>query len=398
MTLVCATHYNFVPLLIGDVLLSGDRPEHAEVATFDNVEKLFFPRSEKIVGVASKLALIKPKLAVGWSGSLIYARSVIRYLQETLTDTSSLEDLKVAFLQYEKIQPDSPVELVGSLVFGQNKGTIFNWKGYEHGKFSIGAFFTSGSGSETFQAELAPLPLYYSKPDVYPEMDAVSWAIERVGFLLGGEILRGANLPDYFGGGFDVAFFDGHTFRRIASLIQLFVDLDLVWASEPGIPVVLPSGYHRHARYKMQTLATTFWQTFRGGLVLERIYHQPLSYSSVKRLRSSIKSRRVAKAPVFQDLDCGESAPTGPRFVIIHRRLLASGIEYGVGSQVYRLPNSHISIFRDGSSVRVRLSEAFLQDQAAILMKILEKPELREKMEQARAAGSARSSADEHPR
>jgi hypothetical protein len=51
MCLVCATRY---------------------VATFDNVQRLPNPRSEKIAGVVSKLALIKPRLAVGWSGDCIF--------------------------------------------------------------------------------------------------------------------------------------------------------------------------------------------------------------------------------------------------------------------------------------------------------------------------------------
>jgi hypothetical protein len=200
MTLVCATHHQFVPILIGDVLISGSADKHAEIATFDTLEKLSFRDSLKIIGVAPKLVLVTPKLAVGWSGTQVYATNVIRYIRNSLSESPSLDGLKSALDEYHNLEPHAPVELVGSLVFSNNRFTIFQWDG-KTGHFSTTPFAVAGSGAATFGTYLVPT-LEKESSGQLPLTAAAGWARQVVGFLLADEILTGANLPEYFGGVF----------------------------------------------------------------------------------------------------------------------------------------------------------------------------------------------------
>src|SRR4051794_34178137 len=117
MTLVCATHHHSVPLLIGDVLISGSAEKHAGIITFDKLNSLSFRGSLKIIGVDPKLVLITPKLAVGWSGTQICATDLVRYIRSSLPLFPGVDDLKSILKEYRNFEPRAPVDLVGSLVF-----------------------------------------------------------------------------------------------------------------------------------------------------------------------------------------------------------------------------------------------------------------------------------------
>ena len=341
MTLVCATHHRSVPVLLGDVLLSGNRPDHAEVATVDNVERLSF-------------------------------------------DAPSLGELQLAFKKYEEIDPGSPVELVGSLVFDDANYTIFHWDGgLKSGNFETGSSFVSGSGSETFKTRITA-PEYNAESDNHtPDTGAASWALLHICAMLGEEILWDANLPDYFGGGFDVVFFDGSTFRRVASIVQIFLGLNVVSLGRPA--EVAPSGAQLVTRYEWKIQCTMFCQSFQNGrLILERVdlKENPLIYSTTKSW-ADIKYIRRAQAPVFDGLDCSERTPSEPNFALIHRRIYAGTTGFAIGSSVYKLPNVDVTISRYKRSIRLRYSRKFLEDQTRDMLAAFDSLGNREKVEEA---------------
>ena len=241
----------------------------------------------------------------------------------------------------------------------------------------------SGSGSEIFKTRITP-PEYVVESDGHtPDTGAASWALCRICEMLGEEILWGANLPDYFGGGFDVVFFDGRTFRRVASIVQIFLGLNVVSLGRPT--EVAPSGAQLVARYEWKIQCTIFCQSFQNSrLILERVglEENPLLRSTTKSW-SDIKYIRTVQAPVFDGLDCSERTPLGPNFALIHRRIYAGTTGVAIGSEVYKLPNVDVTISRYKRSIRLRYSRKFLEDQTRDMLAAFDSPGIREKVEEA---------------
>ena len=356
MTLIVATHRNGVPVLLGDVLLSAPRPSHSNVVTFDAVERLNFRHPDhKIAGVHVKLVIVKPTLAVGWTGSLLYARDVISHLVGTLPDEPALTDLETAFHHYHAIEPKADVTLLGALVYG-DKFNMFRWDGPTR-QFSTGQHFVEGSGAAPFDRQN---PEDLRPPERTPIVgtlsSAVGWGMSRIGHLLGGEILAGLNLVDHFGGGFEVVFFDGFdgkTFRRPASLIQIFLRTAILSVGErPEDPSELA----------IEVGQTSFWQSFENGLKMERIDLDAAPWST-QEMSLPIKSIQTQRASLFSGLDCGEPHPSAPSFVIIHTQILSEDRRLGFGSTVYQLPTDEIQAVHDDTSVHLKFSNQFFLGQ-----------------------------------
>jgi hypothetical protein len=161
-------------------------------------------------------------------------------------------------------------------------------------------------------------------------------------------------LGEYFGGGFDVAYYDGNSFRRIASIVQLLFTYEIT-LSRSG--EVSSSGMNHNLSYFIATRPTMFWQSVIGNeLILERIDldQNPLSWSK-RGLWAAIKSTRAVKL-TFLDVDLANTDSNDPEFAIIHRIITAGNNSFAAGCTVYKLPNLDFGF----GEIRIQFVSGFL--------------------------------------
>jgi hypothetical protein len=236
----------------------------------------------------------------------------------------------------------------------------------------------AGSGAATFGAYLVPT-LDKEANDVLSLTAAAGWALQLIGYLLADEILTGANLPEYFGGGFDVAYYNGSTFRRVASTVQLLFTYEITSSRSAKVS---SSGMNHDLSYFMAVRPTMFWQSVMGReLILERLDldQMPLSWSK-RGLWAKIKSRRTVEVP-FLDLDLANTNSSEPEFAIIHHIITAGNSSFAAGCSVYKLPNLDFRIWRNQSTVRFRFSSNFVKSEGEGMIAALDGTDLRQKVE-----------------
>jgi len=346
--------YQRTPLLFGDILLSAKTPDHKQIATVDELKGIPFTNPEyKVAGVRNKLILIRPTLGVGWTGGLLDALMVARELDDALTGRPSIRELQGALTKYYRATPPRlrDVRLVGVLI-SNGVSTIFRWNG-ETDEFSTGSFFVDGSGTDGLHEQIGKtlsagtLNLDADLVGQRSHDDSVRLVLGRVGFFLGEEILLRRNLPDHFGGGFDIVFFDGHQLRRVASFCLLPVDATLIKHST------------RNIEYDLQFRATSFWQSWHNGLVTSRIdFESQAGTFSREEVCLKIKSRSSATAQAFP-VDQGEHEPERPRYIGFYQRLLAADAAVASQCIIYRTPSEDVAISEKDNLVRIRLSQNF---------------------------------------
>lgn len=125
MTLVAAIRANGVPVLIGDLMLTGgDR-----------------------VSTRRKIMRLKPNLVVGWSGALIAARVILRELRIALPRTAGVRGLKDVLKSSACDIGRLDVQLVGWL--WDDEPIAFMWDSQYPDELPTGDKFLIGSGSDT---------------------------------------------------------------------------------------------------------------------------------------------------------------------------------------------------------------------------------------------------------
>ena len=285
----------------------------------------------------------------------------MRSIARNLPPVPSWADLKAALAsarrEYLTEEREARVAFVGCLVFG-NQFRMFHWDG-RTGQFSTGTYFVEGTGSERFKKLAKSLNPTNVRTQIVPHAIAgLGTAIGRIGHLLGGEIFDGLNLPDFFGGGFDMVFFDGQTFRRMASLVQIFLTMNIIEVGEPS-------------KFWFELRGPSFWQSFNKGLKLERIEFFPDAIAcSDKAIKMRIKAERSANAPWFWDADCGDPNPSEPRCAVIHTRAIRERKRLANGCTAYILPNDEIKIVREPTSVSFEFSEQFVRSQCQLALSV----------------------------
>jgi len=353
MTLICATHHNGVPVLIGDVLISGPRDGNEPIATFDDVSRIVKKHSpDKVAGTHCKLIILRPCFAFGWTGLRIGAEALIKHLEQELPLSPTVDALAASLASFFETGP-SELSIVGSLVQSREWWN-FHWDG-RTGALELGEQFVAGTGAKKISSLLNDVfdhdHEYREIPPTNPATLAAAWATQLISELFSDEVMYGENLEDFFGGGFDVVYFDYGGFKRAASITQLFAEIE-----------VLQLDHGQRPNYKFGFNATSMWQhCATSTLVVERIdlsKGRALHNASHNIWRSRIRVVKRSNVSKFDQDKRVSSKVDLLRFVVLHVRVQVRNGEFGSGSIVYLSDSSDFKVIRHQRWIEIRLAKA----------------------------------------
>lgn len=236
MTAIAVFSVSDCPVLFGDLATSGIevRGRTATIPTIGRVTN-FFPEGSgwTITGLAQKVTIIADECAVVWAGSHLGAKIAIDklhdYAQVGRITRSTVSDL-LASLPSELASLD--ISLLG-VVVDSNGPFQFGFGDFDKFERADGSTaMTSGSGSDYLKRILARVNVSRTRGEsssVHPAQLAFEAAITTGGSLLRTERPMGFTLRNYFGGGYEVAVWNGERFTKDASITYILWD-----GQEPG--------------------------------------------------------------------------------------------------------------------------------------------------------------------
>ena len=217
MTLIASySIYGSCPVMIGDLLLSGlGDPEHAiELPTVSNLRQLFPNIGFLPTGLAQKVAIINDDLAISWSGKQSVARGIIEDLTKEASKRGAWNpgDLEAFFKNVGQRSADD----VAILLLSTTDRGIFSFKfgGPIKEVFSdrYGFMRVAGAGTSDFIDFLGGFDY---QPSGNPLLDIVKTAAGYANHLIGVEVVSGANLAQFYGGGLEILTRTRDAFKKI---------------------------------------------------------------------------------------------------------------------------------------------------------------------------------------
>ena len=226
MTVVARLSVNQYPLLIGDLLLSGEEEEGAPVIHVPTVgpHTGVFPSGAgfSISDLRQKITVVGDNLAVAWAGNRLAAQSIIKEIIE-INSTSSFTFNELA--KYLENLP--PVEINRQVSFvgwvkegGRVRGFGFRSSEYESDKF--GKVGLCGTGAEDVKEYLEDFPEITQGEKDNPLWKAYSTGLLLSGFLLRVEMATHSSLLQYYGGGYELLSLQGGKFQKLDDITFIF--------------------------------------------------------------------------------------------------------------------------------------------------------------------------------
>jgi hypothetical protein len=232
VTLIASALVGNWPFLFGDLLISvkanpvGDQI-HLPVQEVQFVSDI----GHSINSLAQKLCIITPNLAVGWSGSKIVAQTVIKEMMEHFTNGGCVTFDEVGKFLFALDFPEArDVQLVGLVHEGNNFVRDFRWNAKTHKSVHFGEMQLAGSGSdhliELLQGFDDELLIKLGNPPDFAT--AVSKFLMLAGYILGEERNSRQNLASFYGGGFEIVYFNQGKFDKLGNLTYLFWAVNVI--------------------------------------------------------------------------------------------------------------------------------------------------------------------------
>ena len=216
MTLVASFAVKNWPVLVGDIMISmpahGRKTKPFNIPTHVNVNARLLPASEYIVsGLKQKAIILSPRLALAWSGTPIYARSVFRDILQrnqppTFRDVVSVldkrrgeagMDLYVTGICIEEAQGEA--RPIIRFAWDWENG----WEGQKHVFPEYGDCYAGGSGAGAFLSLLGNSVTGLSAQTSALE-EAICHSLGHLGKLTGDQMRSGAGINSFFGGAFEI--------------------------------------------------------------------------------------------------------------------------------------------------------------------------------------------------
>jgi len=239
---------NKVPLIIGDLMLSG--PKKGGITTLimptvENAQEIFSTGFDKIpYELHQKIVVLGDNLVIGWSGDHLNATEVIRDLyaenKAAPVTKSALEDYFRSLPEHMWHERDG----VGFLGFVKDTTGIVEF-GYHHTNLKTKHFGNVGflgTGTDDLESVIRQFPSIPSSRmgSPNPLQLAASFALGITGSLLAFELATHRTLQNFYGGGYEIASLIGGKFEKVSNVTYLF------WAAEISDIGVRISQYPMH--------------------------------------------------------------------------------------------------------------------------------------------------------
>jgi hypothetical protein len=218
---------NKYPIILGDLLLSGyeqigSRPK---LPTIEDVFDIF-PEGSGFVpsGLSQKISVVADNLVIGWAGSYIAAKTVIRDIyNESKIKQFTKESISKYFSSIEKDIWDQDVGFVGFVKDSHGIAPFgYNCKSLKTSLF--GKVGLLGTGARDIEACLNQLTQLPSPRKGNPKMiiRALWFALSLSGTLLNIELATLNSLLNFYGGGYEIASYFNEKFQKLQGITFIF--------------------------------------------------------------------------------------------------------------------------------------------------------------------------------
>jgi hypothetical protein len=289
MTLVAAFLLGNIPIVMGDMLISGEERTDTEIGipTVDAVTEVFPAGSGySIVGMQQKVVVLSDDLALAWAGNVIAARTLVAELSSLIrTGGITLASLNTFLLNDAPgIVGDLKASLVG--VFRNSDGIrLFGYNAVNIAAPGFQDIAIAGVGVDAFAQLLLDLPPSYEAIRGTPNAlgEAVLKTLLLTGLLLHLEIGTRENLRTFYGGGYELASLIRGRFSKIDDVTYVFWSADV---RSEGVWLNMPHAYLKFA-YKDDALLIRSLRTKpnpkTGRQTLDESLHVVPNYSGLAR-------------------------------------------------------------------------------------------------------------------
>jgi hypothetical protein len=226
MTVISSFSINNCPILLGDLLVSGDENLQLSLSipTIGEITKVF-PKGSGFVptGLTQKIAIMNDNLALAWAGSRISAKIIIGNLLKEAQKKSNwnFDDLSYFFADYDKEYGDD-INFIG---YSNDGERIFSF-GYgtnqiKYNSENYGLVRLCGSGAINLRSSLNHFDNLSASRTTNPLESAVANTLVITTYMTGKERITCRNLSEYYGGGFEILSFVRRKFKKIDDITYL---------------------------------------------------------------------------------------------------------------------------------------------------------------------------------
>ena len=259
MTIISTFSIDDHPVLIGDLMVSGFTDEK-------NYKPFNTPASEDVnnlvpkilwrmvKGLKSKVLLINNRLAVGWAGSEIAARTVLTELSGSIDENNfSIKDV-YDFIDSIDDLGKQELSLIGVVLESTPDGIAicrFSWdydKKWGLPQYSSDVFSTiygSGSGFEDFVDILKSIK---NKPIPNREINvaeqAITLSLSVLGHMQGQQMRKSLGLSEMYGGGYELVTILNGELKKIDDITYHF------WEASSSAKDEVTLRFHNTLKYK----------------------------------------------------------------------------------------------------------------------------------------------------
>lgn len=230
MTAIGAWRWQGLPVLVGDVALSGlETGPPAVVPTIKSVESRFPKGSGYVVsGVVQKVVLLSDSLAVAWAGSFVAAIEALGVLRSV--GSPSIDRLKQSLEEMDDCVSTRDLVLLGWVRHG-NDWSQFSFRDLRFETIDNAGGMFAGTGADALSeaqtwASRAPVI-----GDTDPRLICACRCVCMMGHLIRHELSFNKSLLHYFGGGYEAVCVRDDRLQKLDVAAQIFWDAEFVEAA-----------------------------------------------------------------------------------------------------------------------------------------------------------------------
>ncbi len=225
MSLIVGFSFNSTPLIIGDLLISGDEAHlpGVNLPTIVDIKDVFPPGSGFVpIGLKQKVIVVNEKLCVAWAGKMIEAD----YLIDEITEEFKAKEVNLNNVQQFMDKINKEIQLSTILTVIENVYIYqMSYRCTEIDHAFLGRLRIGGTGADLFLKTIEGVN--YTQLQDNKGIDnfkkELSTAIALCGASLSqGEIFSFDNLLEYFGGGFEIVTSINASFQKVGDITYLY--------------------------------------------------------------------------------------------------------------------------------------------------------------------------------
>lgn len=261
MTLVAAFRINNVPVILGDMLITGEpgTGPHNYLPTRPDLTKSRSAERRR-VGTRRKVLLLGKNFIIAFTGDVDAGAILFSDLHRRFAQQTPTEDSLSFALRLHNIQLSRRASVVGWLAAPEPR--CFTWSARPGATLEWNTHAILGSGARHFEQSILPIHHFDSAGFSEPSELASFVAITKAAGVLSNELSDAGTLQNYYGYGLDVAAWSNGAFTFQKKISFSFYNVLLLSDGKIRIQPVMLRLYEHHDRYSL--LQTNFLQNVSG--------------------------------------------------------------------------------------------------------------------------------------